>query len=240
MTIENRKTQVQSYLGKTMSIQIDDPIGLNHDLVYPINYGHLKQKNIGVYLLGVDTPKNEYTGKIIAIIYHVDDHEIQFVMAPKDIIFTQKEIAEQIQFKEQNHRIKIDAIYQKSCGAVIFKKEEEEIKVLCLFQRRSQSFSMPKGRMEAFETEEQTAKREIKEEIGISVDFIPHFKEVIKYDLSAIKRKKVVLFLAECKEDVKIDENEIIKAYWLTLEEAKVVLPSSYSSVIESVKKKTG
>ncbi|MGN1343359.1 MAG: NUDIX domain-containing protein [Traorella sp.] len=225
----------KDYLGKIMNMKITKPIGFVDNMIYPINYGYLD--HIGVYLLGIDMPVSEYQGQIIGIIYHLDDDEVQLVMAPQDIIFTQKEIAEQIQFKEKNHRIKIDAIYQKSCGAVLYKKENGMIKILCLYQRRSQSYSMPKGRMEAFESEKQTAKREIKEEVGISVDFISSFREVIEYDLSASKRKKVILFLAECKEEINININEIEKAYWLTLEEANGVLPSFYSSVIEKIKK---
>ena len=46
MTIEERHAQVEGYLGKSVSIEIDRPIGYVHHkgektLVYPINYGYI-------------------------------------------------------------------------------------------------------------------------------------------------------------------------------------------------------
>ena len=46
MTYEERKEQVKSYLGKTVKIGIDRPIGYVHkkekySLTYPINYGYI-------------------------------------------------------------------------------------------------------------------------------------------------------------------------------------------------------
>jgi tRNA (guanine-N1)-methyltransferase len=46
MTLEERHAQVESYLGKTVTIGIDRPIGYVHHkgdktLVYPINYGYI-------------------------------------------------------------------------------------------------------------------------------------------------------------------------------------------------------
>ena len=46
MTLEERHAQVESYLGKTITIGIDRPIGYVHrkgekTLVYPINYGYI-------------------------------------------------------------------------------------------------------------------------------------------------------------------------------------------------------
>ncbi len=69
-----RKALVKSYLGKTVSISIDIPIGSVHpkhqDIVYPINYGFIPNvlgdgEELDVYLLGVNTPVQEYTAKII-------------------------------------------------------------------------------------------------------------------------------------------------------------------------------
>ena len=89
--------------------------------------------------------------------------------------------------------------------------------------------------MEAFETEEQTAKREIKEEIGISVDFVTNFKKTIRYDIPGGKHKTVVLFLAECTQQLKIDSREIENHLWLTPEETKMTLPEWYRPVIEKL-----
>lgn len=160
----SRKALAESFLGKTVRILIDRPLGSAHpkykSLIYPINYGFIPNvwsedgEELDVYLLGVDKPKKEFTGKIIGIVYRKDDVEDKLVMAPEGMTFTQNEIAEQVYFQERYYEVEVDAMAQKSCGAVIFKKENGNVNLLCLFQQHSQTYSVPKGHMEAFETEE--------------------------------------------------------------------------------------
>ena len=91
--------------------------------------------------------------------------------------------------------------------------------------------------MEAFETEEQTAERELSEEIGIMAKFHPNFKKSAEYDISRGRRKKVVLFLTECVGEPNINYDEISREYWLGSEEAKKILPEWYGSVIDDAEK---
>ena len=53
------------------------------------------------YVLVVDEPVKEFTGKVIAIIYRFDDVEEKWVVAPEDMSFTKEEIMEQVKFQEQ-------------------------------------------------------------------------------------------------------------------------------------------
>lgn len=119
MTFEERKALVKSYLGKTVRIEIDRPIGYvhkkeNYSLTYPINYGYIPGvlggdgEELDVYLLGVDTPVTEYTGKIIGIVHRENDVEDKLVMAPEGVIFTQNEVAEQVYFQEQYYKTHIE------------------------------------------------------------------------------------------------------------------------------------
>lgn len=116
-----RKALVKSFLGKIVNISIDRPIGRVHpkheDIIYPINYGFIPKvlggdgEELDVYLLGVDTPQNEYTGKIIGIVHRENDVEDKLVMAPEGVIFTQNEIAEQVHFQEKYYKTEIEALY---------------------------------------------------------------------------------------------------------------------------------
>ena len=118
MTFEERKALVKSYLGKTVDIKIDRPIGSTHpkhpNLTYPINYGYIPNalggdgEELDVYLLGVDKPVTEYKGKIIGIVHRENDVEDKLVMAPEGVIFTQNEIAEQVHFQEQYYKTGIE------------------------------------------------------------------------------------------------------------------------------------
>ena len=62
-------------------------------------------------------------------------------------------------------------IKEKSCGAVVYKKEEEKIYFL-IEEMKAGHYSIPKGHVENNETEIETALREIKEETNLdSNDF---------------------------------------------------------------------
>lgn len=113
-----RKALVKSYLGKTVNIKIDRPIGSIHpkhpDLIYPINYGYIPNviggdgEELDVYLLGVDVPVKEYTVKIIAIIHRHNDVEDKLVGVPEGQNFNKKEIASAVHFQEQYYESEIE------------------------------------------------------------------------------------------------------------------------------------
>ncbi len=107
-----RKKLVRSYLGKTVDILMDRPLGYVHEkekytLTYPINYGFLPGviggdgEEFDVYLLGVDEPVIKYTAKIIGIVHRENDTEDKLVAAPEGTTFTKEEIAEQVNFQEK-------------------------------------------------------------------------------------------------------------------------------------------
>lgn len=120
MTYEERKAQVKFYLGKTVSIKIDRPIGYVHkkekyDLVYPINYGYIPDvlggdgEELDVYLLGVDVPVEEYTCRIIGIVHRENDIEDKLIAAPIGKTYTAEQIASAISFQEQYYITKVQA-----------------------------------------------------------------------------------------------------------------------------------
>lgn len=120
MTLEERKTLLNLYLGKMVDIQIDRPLGSIHpkhpDLIYPINYGYLPNviggdgEELDVYLLGVKVPVIEYTARVIGIIHRYNDIEDKLVAAPEGMHFTQEEIANAVHFQEQYYEIEVETI----------------------------------------------------------------------------------------------------------------------------------
>ena len=91
MTFEERKALARSYLGKTVRIGIDRPIGYVHkkDIIYPINYGYIPGvlggdgEEMDVYLLGVGVPVKEFDAHIIAIVHRENDVEDKLVGVPE-------------------------------------------------------------------------------------------------------------------------------------------------------------
>ena len=121
MTYEERKEQVKSYLGKTVKIGIDRPIGYVHkkekySLTYPINYGYIPDvlggdgEDLDVYLLGVETPVEEYECRIIAIVHRHNDVEDKLVGAPIGMSFTKEEISNAVHFQEQYYDSEIETV----------------------------------------------------------------------------------------------------------------------------------
>lgn len=113
----------------------------------------------------------------------------------------------------------------KSCGGVIFKKtkESKETEFLILQQNAGGHWSLPKGHVERDESERETARREIREETNLEVEFIQGFRETTNYfDETNKKDKEVVFFLCKAKtENVKIQPEEIKNHAWLKYEDAK-------------------
>ena len=68
-----------------VTVTVDRPLGSYHpeypELYYPINYGYIKGtmspdgEEQDAYILGVNKPVSEFTGKIVAIIRREDDNE---------------------------------------------------------------------------------------------------------------------------------------------------------------------
>lgn len=109
---DERKALVDSFMGKTVDVIIDRPIGYVHftkgiTLHYTVNYGYIPGITGGdgeeqdVYILGVDTPLERFTGRIIAAVLRVDDNEDKLVAAPEGMVFSKEEIAEAIRFVEK-------------------------------------------------------------------------------------------------------------------------------------------
>ncbi|MBR6791208.1 MAG: NUDIX domain-containing protein [Oscillospiraceae bacterium] len=118
--------------------------------------------------------------------------------------------------------------YERSCGAVVYCRQDHDIKYLLVCER-SGFWVFPKGHMEAGESEQQTALREVKEETGLDITFIAGFRAEDEHDLAREGRpdviKQTVYFLAEYKDQSFIpQESEISKIMLLDFESAMAAL----------------
>ena len=104
--------------------------------------------------------------------------------------------------------------YEYSCGAVVFTRMNG-VPHYVLVRAKDQPVGchgFPKGHMEPGETEEQTALREIYEEVGLRVRLLESFRAVTEYPLPypPDTRKRVVFFLAEYdNQQITIQESEL-------------------------------
>ena len=216
-----RSRSTRKLLGKVVTVQVDRPVGYLHgDILYPINYGFVPGLMGGdgeeqdAYILGVDTPLSDFTGRVIAVIRRHNDCEDKLVVAPEGLSFHQGQIAEAVHFQEQYFISTIDSIFQKSCGVVPFRRASVEPEFLLLFQRGSGTWSFPKGHMEAGETEERTALRELFEETGFRTLLVPGARAATEYRISSVARKQVVFFLGEVHGEPRLQAKEIESCRW--------------------------
>lgn len=108
---------VMNIIGQTVTVTVDRPMGSFHpeykDMYYPINYGYIKGmiapdgEEQDAYILGVNEPVDEFTGKIIAVIHRSDDVEEKWVTVPEGMSFTKEEIWEQVCFQEKYYKSEI-------------------------------------------------------------------------------------------------------------------------------------
>ena len=89
-------------------------------------------------------------------------------------------------------------IYEKSCGAVVFTLINNEIKYL-LIRNLAGIYGFPKGHVEQGETEEQTALREVFEEVGLTVKLVSGFRSEDEHPIPEKENtiKQIVYFLGE-------------------------------------------
>ena len=109
---EERESLIQFWLGKTVSVVVDRPVGFHHvtkgiHLDYTINYGFLPGVTGGdgeeqdVYILGVTEPLAAFTGRIIGVVRRKDDNEDKLIAAPEGMCFTSEQMWQQIDFVEK-------------------------------------------------------------------------------------------------------------------------------------------
>ena len=105
-------------IGDIVKGTVDRPLGSYHpehkDMYYPINYGYIEgimspdKEEQDAYILGVDEPVKEFTGRIIAIIHRLDDVEEKWVVAPENLFFSKEEIIAQVLFQEKYFQWEIE------------------------------------------------------------------------------------------------------------------------------------
>ena len=121
---------------------------------------------------------------------------------------------------------------EKNCGCIILKND----KVLLIGARDDDGnlyWSFPKGHQEEGETDIETALRETREEVGLDVEVINN-TPIKTWHLvhSGTVRKEILLFTAKpLNGDVKIQEAEVERAEWVSIDKVNEYLDEYYSDV---------
>ncbi len=217
-----------SCLEKKVKVKIDRPVGTEHPkhngLIYPINYGFVEGLIAGdgeeqdVYILGVDEPVDEIEVVIIAVIERLDDNEDKWVGVPENLLGTplcyECNINKQIEFQEKYYTHKCHAVYEKTCGAVMYTEVDGERRYL-LIENDSGHIGFPKGHVEYGESETETAVREVYEETGLEAVPMENFRQAYSYRNKTGHEKTAVYFLSHYDFTEAVIQQEEISDSWL-------------------------
>jgi len=101
----------KDFLGKIVIIKIDRPIGSKHPkhgFIYEVNYGFVPNtkapdgEEIDAYLLEINEPVEEFSGKCIAVIHRKDDDDDKLVVVPENAKeMSDEEILKAVNFQEK-------------------------------------------------------------------------------------------------------------------------------------------
>ncbi len=104
------KLDARVFLGKTVTVKIDRPLGTKHpehsDIQYSVNYGFIPGalapdgSELDAYVLGVSEPVKKFTGRCIAIVHRTDDDD-KLVVVPEGRELSDEQIRVLIDFAEK-------------------------------------------------------------------------------------------------------------------------------------------
>jgi 8-oxo-dGTP pyrophosphatase MutT (NUDIX family) len=101
------------------------------------------------------------------------------------------------------------------CGGIIITHFKGKCHILCVKQSNGGKWGPPKGGVEGWETDAECAKREIKEETGISIPY-----EKFKYKTSIMRSTYFIIHIFNHKKHFNpCDKNEIEKVSWIPLDD---------------------
>ncbi len=100
----------KKFLGKEVEIVFDRPLGSKHPkfgFVYEVNYGYLEGvrapdgEDLDAYYLGTHQVLQKARGVVRAIIHRLDDDDDKLVVTPENVLMTDDQIKQAINFQER-------------------------------------------------------------------------------------------------------------------------------------------
>lgn len=110
LSLRTEQRESYGFIGKNVSVRIDRPLNSKHPkhgFVYEANYGYVPNtvsgdgEELDAYVLGVNEPVQEFTGKCIAVIHRTNDDDDKLIIVPEDKNLTDEEIRKFTNFQEQ-------------------------------------------------------------------------------------------------------------------------------------------
>lgn len=129
--------------------------------------------------------------------------------------------------KNENLKPKIRTVEQVSAGGAAFRQTDEGYEIALISVEPGRRWQLPKGIIDAGETPEVAALREVREEAGIETELLEKI-ETIEYWYYGTKNGERVRFhklvhfylLKYISGDVSDHDHEVVEARWVSAETA--------------------
>lgn len=217
-------------LGKNIRVNITNRLGspFPGGGTYELNFGEpldAPAKSYspvkGVLIMGIDHPVSVFDGRVIGFARFFDNGEIILIASPKSKKFIDYNIKDSISFLTGGRRYSLECLYERSCGAIVYRIINGSPRFLLIKNKRSTHWGFPKGHMEHGETPEETATREVLEETGVHITILPDFVCKSEYTIQGRIEKSVSIFLASTEDTQTVIQEEEIEDYiWLRYNDA--------------------
>ena len=108
--IRDSEMKASEYIGKIVKVKMDRPKGSKHPkygFVYEVNYGFVPNtvsgdgEELDVYVLGVETPLEEFEGECVAVIHRTDDDDDKLVVMEDGRNYSDDQISALVEFQEK-------------------------------------------------------------------------------------------------------------------------------------------
>lgn len=213
-------------LGNMINVQINDAgsgkpyIGSYCGRNYAVHTGMSSDEgkdNVlhNILIFSPDRPIENHSVRVRVMAVTENGGKIYYICAEEENIIYEPLIREVLAGYEYFSPAHITCLYEKSCGAVIFRRHSGNVEYLLIKNRKGNNWGFPKGHMEVHEDERQTAVREVREETGLNIEPLEGFRTISEYHPKGRITKQVIFFVAEMTvENIVIQKSEIERFIW--------------------------
>lgn len=209
-------------LGNYIRITID-PVFSNEQAAIPANgilrvicgVAETAEKN-RTYIFSTIALRGIVKLRVVGIMTDRSNGRTSYIAAPDRITVFEPQIRQMLEGITDTANCSMVCLCEKSCGAVVFRRRSGNIEFLLVKNKRGNNWGFPKGHIEMGEDEHATAKREVLEETGLSIQILDGFRVLSEYHPRGKIFKQVVFFLAEMPEggEVVPQQSEIDRYIW--------------------------
>ena len=132
---------------------------------------------------------------------------------------------------DQYEKKQLPVLHQVSAGGVVFRSAGEDAEVVIIQTASEKRWQLPKGLIDAGETVEEAAVREVREESGVEAEIIEPADEIQywftgTYDGERRRYHKMVHFFVMRYRSGSVEDHdhEVAEARWLSVPEALKLL----------------